>query len=436
MAEKELPTSAVERLLKLSGLAGRVGTSIASARLLELVRSGPGAHARRTENLVRNAIRVVETLGEMRGAAMKVGQMLSLHADLLPPEAAAVLRALQREAPRVPAEVMEYEVRGSLGARFDALFETFDREAFAAASIGQVHRARLRDGREVAVKIQYPLIREIIESDLKNLRVLFQALFALVSDLDFDPVWREIRDRLREELDYAREADQMRRAAALHADVPEIVIPAVVAEASTDRVLTMEFVDAIPPEVAVSDTHRRELRDRWGRTLFEFVLRGLFRHRHLHADPNLGNFAFREDGAVVVYDFGCVKEVPEAIAAGFAGIARAAIDGRPQDVPAILDRMGVRKRDGSAISRSITDPYLEILGEMYRESPPYTFGADPGVYRRLFDLGLANVGEASDLEFPEDLLFIDRTLGGTFGNLVRLRATADWRAIAERYVRP
>ncbi len=435
MSERELPTSSIERLLKLSGLAGRVGTSLAAARLLELVRSGPGAQVRRTENLVRNAVRVVETLGEMRGAAMKVGQMLSLHADLLPPEAAEVLRALQREAPRVPAEVMEFEVRGSLGERYDALFESFDREAFAAASIGQVHRARLRDGRDVAVKIQYPLIREIIESDLKNLRVLFQALFAMVSDLDFEPVWREIRDRLREELDYAREADEMRRAAALHRDVPEIVIPGVIDEASTDRVLTMEFVAAISPDEAVSGAHPADLRDRWGRVLFEFVLRNLFVHRHMHADPNLGNFAFRDDGAVVVYDFGCVKAVPVPIAEGFAGVARAAIDGRPGDVPAILDRMGVRKADGSPIARSITDPYIEILGEMYREAPPYTFGEDPGVYRRLFDLGLANVGEAADLEFPEDLLFIDRTLGGTFGNLVRLRATADWRAIAERYVR-
>ena len=435
MTDKELPTSAIERLLKLSGLAGRVGTSLAMARLLALVRSGPGAEVRRTGNLVRNAVRVVETLGEMRGAAMKVGQMLSLHADLLPPEAAEVLRALQREAPRVPAEVMEYEVRGSLGDRYDALFETFEREAFAAASIGQVHRARLRDGREVAVKVQYPLIREIIESDLKNLRVLFQALFALVSDLDFEPVWREIRDRLREELDYTREAQQMRRAATLHADIPEIVIPGVVEEASTDRVLTMEFVEAISPDAAVSELYDRELRDRWGRALFEFVLRNLFLHRHMHADPNFGNFAFRDDGAVIVYDFGCVKVVPDRIAEGFAGITRAAIGRRPEVVPAILDRMGVRKRDGSPIARSITDPYLEILGEMYRDAPPYTFGEDPGVYRRLFDLGLANVGEASDLEFPEDLLFIDRTLGGMFGNLVRLRATGDWRAIAESYVR-
>ena len=135
-------TSAVRRFVKLGGLAGRVGASVIGSQILDVARSGPSKQIKKTENLVHNAARIVETLGEMKGAAMKIGQMLSLHDGMLPPEVAEVLRGLQQEAPKVPAEVMEFEIRGALD-NFDELFESLDFEAFAAASIGQVHRGRL-----------------------------------------------------------------------------------------------------------------------------------------------------------------------------------------------------------------------------------------------------------------------------------------------------
>jgi predicted unusual protein kinase regulating ubiquinone biosynthesis (AarF/ABC1/UbiB family) len=251
MAGAKLNTSSVGRFVTLGGLAGRVGASVVGNQVLELVRSGPARQLRRTENLVRNAGRIAETLGELKGAAMKVGQMLSLHEGLLPPEVAEVLRSLQREAPRVPAEVMEDEIRGSL-ENFDELFERLDFEAFAAASIGQVHLGVLRDGRPVAVKIKYPLIDEIVKADLANLRRVVHLLVSLVFDLDVEPIWREVRDRLLEELDYTHEAANMRRMAELHRDVPELVIPRVVTEASTRDVLTMELVEGLPPELACS----------------------------------------------------------------------------------------------------------------------------------------------------------------------------------------
>jgi predicted unusual protein kinase regulating ubiquinone biosynthesis (AarF/ABC1/UbiB family) len=427
-----LPTSSIERLLRLGGLVGRVGTSLAVSRLLSLVQTPPARQARRAEALVRNATRIVDTLGRLKGGAMKVGQMLSLHVDLLPPEVAEVLRALQSEAPRVPAEVMEYEVQGALGPRYERLFRSFDRDAFAAASIGQVHRAVLRDGRAVAVKVQYPMIREIIEADLHNLRTLLGAIVGLVSDIDFEPIWHEVRDRLREELDYAQEAAHVRRLTALHADVPEIVIPRVFDEASTDRVLTMELVEGLSPDEACSGAYPQSLRDGWGRVLLEFTLRGLLATGWLHADPNLANFAFLTDGRVIVYDFGCVKRVPPSLIEGYRALTRAALDDRREDVPEALHALGVRKQDGAPIPREVTDPYFELLSRVYRRDPPYTFGGDPGVYQRLFELGLSNLGEASEIAFPKDIVFVNRTLAGTFGNLTRLHATADWRAVAER----
>jgi predicted unusual protein kinase regulating ubiquinone biosynthesis (AarF/ABC1/UbiB family) len=418
-------TSSFHRFVKLSGLMGRVGASMLGARALDFARRDVSAQAHTGEALLRNATRIVETLGEMKGAAMKVGQMLSLHEGLLPPDVAAILRRLQQEAPKVPFEVMQFEIRGAL-PDYDRLFESLEPEAFAAASIGQVHRARLRDGRHVAVKIQYPLIEEIIRADLSNMRTLLQALFSMVSSVDFEPMWLELRERLLEELDYENEAANMRRMTALHDDVPEIIIPGVVEEASARRVLTMEYVDGIPPQQACSERYAAELRNRWGVALFEFQFRGLLEHHLLHADPNLANFAFREDGRVVVYDFGCIKRIPEQLAAGYAAILRAAIDGRPEEIPRLLFDLGVSKGD-EPLSTDLTTPYFELFAEVLREDPPYSFGENENLYRELFDLGMASLPHAMDIRFPRDIVFVHRTLGGHFGNLSRLGATARWR---------
>ena len=432
MSEGKLITSAPRRFVKLGGLVGRVGASLVGERLRDFARSDFDKKIRKTESLVKNATRIVETLGEMRGAAMKVGQMLSLHEGLLPPEVAEILRTLQRKAPAVPFEVIEGEIQSQVSGYRD-LFAHLEPEAFAAASIGQVHRAQLRDGRQVAVKIQYPAIDHIIKADLKNLRTVFQSLFALFSEIDFEPMWVEVRDRLLEEIDYEQEADNMRRMAQLHADVPEIVVPEVVEEASAHGVLTMEYVEGIPPERACSDEYSQELKNRWGYVLLELQLRGLFQHRFLHADPNLSNFAFLEDGRVVVYDFGCVKQPPEALAAGYAGVWRAALEGRGRDIPEILFAMGVSK-DGRPLPLELVEPYVEIFGEILREDPPYTFGEDEDLYQKLISLGMSNFSQARDIGFPRDVLFIDRALGGHFGNLSKLRATGPWRDLVAKYV--
>jgi predicted unusual protein kinase regulating ubiquinone biosynthesis (AarF/ABC1/UbiB family) len=433
LAKDDLITSAVGRFIRLGGLMGRVGASVIGSKAVNLVAPADSKEARTTDNLVKNAVRIVETLGELKGAAMKVGQMMSLHEALLPSEVVAVLRALQKEAPSVPFEVMEFEIKGEL-ENFDDIFESLEPEAFAAASIGQVHRGVLKDGRKVAVKIQYPLIEEIIRADLKNLRTIFKTLVSMFSDTDFDPIWREVRDRLLEELDYVHEAKSTKRMARLHADIPEIIIPRVVEEASTKRVLTMEFVEGIPPDDACSDEYDQDLKDRWGRALFDFQFRGLVEHRLLHADPNLSNFAFRDDGRIVVYDFGCVKKIPKEIAAGYADILHAALEGRISDIPTVLAGMGVHREDGAPLENELTDPYLELFAVILRESPPYTFGEDEDLYDKLFEMGLANWTEAKDIVFPRHIIFIDRSLGGHFGNLSRLAATGPWRELALNFI--
>ena len=363
MSRDELNTSAFGRFVRVGGLVGRVGVSMLGDQAAGLLRDGPTKRLKKAENMVRNAARIASTLGEMKGAAMKVGQMLSLHEGLLPKEVAAVLSVLQNDAPSVSFEIMERQLRTEL-EDFDELFESIETDAFASASIGQVHRGVLRDGREVAVKIQYPDADRIVTADLTNMKVLLGNLVGLFTDIDFDPIWEEVKERLVEELDYLQEAENIRRKAAMHADFPEIIIPEVVGEATTRRVLTMEFVEAIPSSEAASDQYPQELKDRWGVTLFEFTLRGLFKHKFLHADPNFANFAFREDGTVAVYDYGCMKQVPDNIAAGYAGLMDALLKRRKTAFPELLHKMGVHKEGGAPLSRDATDPYVDLMQDI------------------------------------------------------------------------
>jgi len=434
MTRRPPKSSAFGRLLELGSLAVRAGVSTVGARIAEVGRPAPRKAELRTAELVRNAHRLVATLGELKGAAMKVGQMLSLQDAFLPPEVAAVLRTLQAETPSLPLEMVEEQLEGELGDPLQ-IFASFEEEAFAAASIGQVHRAVLRDGRRVAVKIQYPGIDRIVEADLGNLRRVLKSLVALVSKVDFEPIWKELRARLREELDYMHEAERMRRMAELHAKVPEIVVPRVVEEATTARILTMEYEEGLSPDEACAASTPQELKDRWGVVLFDFILRGLLEHRLLHADPNLANFAFRRDGRVVVYDHGCLKEVPLRLARGYRDLCRAALEGRTGDLPELIRKMGMHRLDGRPLEPALVEPWVALVLELLRPVPPYRFGVDDTVAMRLFAAARGALAEAGDVRFPPDIVFVNRTFGGHFGNLGRLKAQGPWRERLEAFVR-
>jgi len=422
--------SPIARLLRLGSLVGRVGASVAVEQLVSLVLSGPSRQAHQLANLVLNAERIVRDLGQLKGAAMKVGQMLSLQDALLPPEVTGVLRTLQQQAPPIPFDVVQRQLDAELPGWRDTIKE-LEPAAIAAASIGQVHRGVLFDGRPVAVKIQYPGIDRIIEADLVNLRRLLQSLFALFTDADFGPIWEEVRDRLREELDYVNEAENLRRMAALWAGSDAVVIPGVIDAASSRRVLTMDFVAGYTPDEACDERRPQALRDRWGAVLFDFLLGGLFEHRMIHADPNLANFSFLADGRVVVYDFGCVKSVPPNIVEGYRALSRAALDGRRFDVPALLAAMGVSTASGGPVSAALVAPVLDLASKMLDDARPYRFGYDDQLLRQLFDMHVSRFDEMKDIRFPHHIVFINRTAAGHFGNLSRLRAAAPWRRMLE-----
>ncbi len=433
MTRRPPRTSPLGRLFELGSLAARAGASTVASRLSGIGRSAPAREALRTADLVKNAHRLVATLGELKGAAMKVGQMLSLQDAFLPPEVAVVLRSLQGETPSLPLSMVEDQLAEELGDPLQ-IFASFEPEAFAAASIGQVHRAVLRDGRRVAVKIQYPSIDRIVEADLGNLYRVLKSVVALVSKVDFEPIWKELRARLREELDYLHEAERMRRMTELHAGIPEIVIPQVIEEASTTRILTTTYEEGLSPDEACSAATPQELKDKWGLVLFDFFLRGLLEHRLLHADPNLANFAFRRDGRVVVFDFGCIKEVPLRLARGYRGMCRTALDGRIDELPALLKKMGVHRVEGRPLDLALVEPWAALVLELLRSAPPYRFGVDDSVATRMFDAARSSLAEAGDVRFPPDIVFVNRTVGGHFGNLTRLKAEGPWRERLEQFV--
>lgn len=204
-------------------------------------------------------------------------------------------------------------------------------------------------------------------------------------------------------------------------------------EASTGRILTTAYEEGLSPDEACAPETPQELKDRWGVVLFDFLLRGLLRNRLLHADPNLANFSFRRDGRVVVYDFGCVKEVPLRLARGYRGLCRAALEGRTDDLPAVLKRMGMHRLDGSPLEERLVTPWAALVLELLRPSPPYRFGSDDSVARRMVDAARGSLAEAGDVRFPRDIVFVNRTVLGHFGNLARLRAEGPWRDILGRF---
>ncbi len=430
---KELITSAASRLLRIGGLAGRVGASMAGNTLANLFRDLETRDDHRAGTLLKNALRIKDLLGELKGVPMKIGQMISLHENLFPPEVVEVLKSLQQNAPPVPFADLRALVEQELGPRF-SLIRHIDETPLAAASIGQVHRAVLANGAPVALKIQYPGIDDVIRADLKSLKGLLKILFSMFSRMDMEPVWQELKDRLMEELDYEKEAATIKRMTALYADDPRIIIPKVIDEVTSRHVLGMELVCGISPDAISEGTCSQELKNTWGQLLLHLILKGLFRYRHLHADPNLANFAFLPDGRLIVYDFGCVKEVPAALRDGYTRLVRAFLNHHYADIPDILKSMGVHNADGTPMPREMADDFLHLLETLFDPDAHYTFGSDHTFYARLYALGNKHISQSMAMVFPKDIVFIDRTFAGHFGNLCRLNARADWHNLLASYV--
>src|SRR5262245_1913092 len=352
-----LPTGRIARTARVGGLVTGQGLRWAGMRTANRVRSPEKAAAARDERTAATVRELVEQLSRMRGAAMKIGQLFSMiDLDGLPEEQRDELQAklatLRDDVPPVPFPQLEKLMRKELGAPLERVFASFDERAFAAASIGQVHRATTLDGDEVVVKVQYPGIAEAVESDLRNATLLLPLIRRLAPGLDAKPLFAELRERIGEELDYELEAQHQRRVQRLFRGHPFITVPRVRTDLSARRVLVSDYVVGERFE-AVSALDQPQ-RDRYGEIVFRFYFGLLYRHGIALGDPHPGNYLLSPDARVASLDFGLVRDLGAARIEAERAIAGAVRDDDPQALAAALAAGGyVRDVDGEVALKMI-----------------------------------------------------------------------------------
>lgn len=314
MAEdSKIPKGRLRRSAKLGSIVGMQGARYAGTKATNVARSEEEGKERLEQRHIETAMKMVGALGQMKGAAMKLGQFASfIDTEFLPDEYREIyqeqLSKLRTEAPAMPWEkvvkVLEEEYDGE---PLSELFAEFDQEAFAAASIGQVHRAELLDGRAVAVKIQYPGIAEALDADLRNAGTIVRLARALAPGLDAKEIAKELRERVMEELDYEYEAQNQRSFARAYRDHPFIYVPDVITRLSRRRVLVTELVEGKKFEQVKELPH--EERSRFGEIVFRGSFGSIYHLQHFNADPHPGNYILMDDGRVAFLDFGMTKKL-------------------------------------------------------------------------------------------------------------------------------
>jgi len=317
-----------KRVLKV----GELATSVGSSYLWEAVRSPFRSADKRQQALldthVKNALKIVERSKELRGAFTKLVQLLSMRDDILPTEVLQVLSASQSSVPPMDYPLIRKQIVKELGYPPEALFAEFDEAAFAAASLGQVHKARLKSGEEVVVKIQYPGVEETVNQDLKNLKALLQTFTRLGRDvmrqkIDSSDVYRELEERLHEELDYINEAKNIAIFQKMFRDDDEVLIPEVYPDLSSRRVLTMGYVEGYPFQTILGPGIEQSLKDWVAIKYFRVLWRQVFEYGVLHTDPNPGNYLVTFHPKLAMLDFGSIRVFPETIRTAYLRLARA-----------------------------------------------------------------------------------------------------------------
>ena len=330
MANDKIPTSRVGRTAKIGGLAAGQAIRQAGTHATNVARSKEGREAALEKRHIEAAEQILTTLGTMKGAAMKVGQVMSfLDVGLVPEEYREEfqhkLAALRDAAPTVTFKDMRKVIEEELGERLKDVFEDFDEEPIAAASIGQVYRATLTDGRRVAVKVQYPGVAAAVRADMQNLGLILRLAKRIAPGMDPKAIGEEIRSRIQEELDYELEAQNQRTLARIFRGHPFIVIPDVITSLSRERVMVSEYVHGTGFEEL--KTYPEEDRDRIGEIIFRFYFGCLYRHGQFSGDPHPGNSMLLDDGRMAFFDFGLFKRMPPGGVQLEIDVARAVIEG-------------------------------------------------------------------------------------------------------------
>jgi len=435
----EIPASRIGRSAKLGAAIGGQATRYAGTAAANLARSDQKAQERTETRHVEAALKMVSVLGEMKGAAMKIGQMASfIDIDFLPPEYREIyqeqLAKLRAQAPAMPWEkVREVLVSEYDGKDPEVVFASIEHEAFAAASIGQVHRAVLHDGSTAAVKVQYPGVAEALESDLANAGIIVRVAKALAPGLDAKAVAGELRERVLEELDYEYEAQNQRAFARAYDGHPFIYVPKVNSRLSRRRVLVSEHVEGHPFE-QVKELPQDE-RDIFGEIVFRFCFGSIYHLQHFNADTHPGNYLLMDDGRVAFLDFGMTKRLnPEQIL-----MEQRAIDAASRDDPGALrvalDELGFL-HDASAIDAERLMEHVKFVGGWYLEDRELEI--TPKRVMKMIEVTSDPRSDFYELvrkeAVPADELMGRRMETGLLAVLAQLRATANWHRIMREWV--
>jgi predicted unusual protein kinase regulating ubiquinone biosynthesis (AarF/ABC1/UbiB family) len=383
-----------------------------------------------------NALRVTHQLAHLRGAAMKVGQLISMDAgELLPTELTGILGRLREDAHPMPAAQLNATLKQQWGADWRSRFAQFSATPMAAASIGQVHRARTLDGRELAIKIQYPGVRESIDSDVDNVGTLLRLSGLLPKGLDIAPLLAAAKQQLHEEADYGREGECLLKFRQLLEGSPEFLVPDLAADFSTEHVLAMTYVKGVPIEALVSRS--QELRDRVAATLIELVLRELFEFQLMQSDPNFANYRYDvTSGQLVLLDFGATRHLSADIASQYRQLLKAGLAGNTEEIRTAALALGLF---GEHMPRHHERKLLEMAELVFRalrKRPVFDF-SDDTLLPALREQGMMM---AAEREFghvpPIDVLFLQRKIGGMYLLASRLKARVDIAGILERHLQP
>lgn len=418
--ERKIPTSRLGRVARLA----RAGAT-------------SGLAALRSRDAGGSADKAAKMLGELRGVATKLGQMVGYVDGLVPEQHRGAfersMAGLRAAAPRSSTEEIRATVREQLGRDVDEVFASWEDVPIASASIGQVHRARLHDGRDVAVKVQHTGIADAMNSDLRNAGLMRSAARAMgLTRFGVAQFIDEARARFGEELDYALEARRLREFAALHDDDPQIVVPGLIEDASADRVLTTEFIEGMRFEEA--QTAPEDLRRRWAETLWRFAYGSIMRGGLFNADPHPGNYLFFDDGRVAFLDFGCVQEVDPYHRQQIV-IAHRALNLGDFDACCAAMAPVLRARPGKHTDEMNT--YMRLALTPLRESP-YRITQDfaASVVDRFKSMAMVvrKLGRDEFDHLPPGLLFLMRLQFGFYSVLARLDVEADYAAVEASFL--
>jgi predicted unusual protein kinase regulating ubiquinone biosynthesis (AarF/ABC1/UbiB family) len=442
VTEDMIPRGRLSRGLPLAGLAVRQGLGRVAGKLTR-------DEHKQLDRFTREAERYVAVLGDMKGVAMKVGQLLSfLDAGAIPDQYRAayqqIVGALQADAPPMPFETVRDVLERELERPVEEAFAWIGERPMAAASIGQVHAAHLHDGREVVAKVQYPGVGDAIRADLQNTELIasFARLATKLSPIrvtaDPTSIAQEITERISEELDYRIEAANQTEFRSSYEGHPFIRIPEVVSELSTERVLVMDHHDGLRWTAALEQPH--ELKDTWGEVINRFVYGSLYDFGTFNADPHPGNYLFHDDGGVTFLDFGCVKRFSPAQVAAMRRLSKAVFE--DEDAATTFRcfvELGCIPRDSKLDPQRVFDWWAPIWDPAGGEQP-FTFTPEfaAATIERNFDA----LGEWGDVvrgmgirRESKDWTFLTRIQVGLYSVLGALRATCDWRAVHDELMK-